>query len=164
MRLVRRPHTTPTCHWRRSATTAQTRGRQHTKTRPIRGCTPPSSVEYGRWHDPCPPPFQPWAVARYSDASVQAVSGTAQADIASLSDAEYAIPSFRGPTCSARTRYSSAVDGEVAFGVALDGPTPHEGILALQRGEDVKGGKSSSRVLGRDGVSCTVCVGCASRD
>jgi len=27
---------------------------------------------------------------------------------------------------------------EVAFGVALDGPTPHEGILALQRGEDVK--------------------------
>jgi len=67
----------------------------------------------------------------------QAVSGTAQADTASPSDAEYAIPSFRGPTCSARTRYSSTVGEEVAFGVALDGPTPYEGILALQRGEDV---------------------------
>ncbi|WP_458188201.1 hypothetical protein [Haladaptatus sp. NG-WS-4] len=34
-------------------------GRQHTKTRPVRGCTPSSSAEYGRWHDPCPPTFQP---------------------------------------------------------------------------------------------------------
>ena len=96
LRFDRRPHSTPTRHWRRSATTAQTRGRQHTKTRPVRGCTPPVVVEYGRWHDPCPPTFQPWVVARYSDVSVQAVSGTAQADTASLSDAEHACPSLEG--------------------------------------------------------------------
>jgi hypothetical protein len=58
---------------------------------------PFSSAEYGRWHDPCPPTVHRWVVARYSDALVQAVSGTAQADTASFfSDAEYAMPPPEG--------------------------------------------------------------------
>ena len=39
-----------------------------------------------------------------------------------LVNAEYTIPSLRGPTRSARTQYTPAGE-EVAFEVALDGPT-----------------------------------------
>ena len=39
-----------------------------------------------------------------------------------LVNAEYTVPSLRGPTCSARTQYTPAGE-EVAFEVALDGPT-----------------------------------------
>ena len=39
-----------------------------------------------------------------------------------LVNAEYTIPSLRGPTCSARTQYPPPGE-EVAFEVALDGPT-----------------------------------------
>lgn len=89
LRFLRRPHSTPPRQWRRSTTTAEKTGRQRPKTRSVCGCTLPSWAEDCRWHDPCPPTFQPEVVARYSDA-------------------EYLIPSFRGPRCSARTRHSHA--------------------------------------------------------
>ena len=89
-RFVRRPRRTRNSAGIRRQRLCTRGGDGSPKTRPVRGCTSPSSAEYGRWHDPCPPAFQPLAVARYSDASVRyAVSGAAQADTASISDTEY---------------------------------------------------------------------------
>ena len=94
-------------------------------------------------------------VARYSDASVQAVSGTAQADTASLSDAEYAIPSLEGRRVAHESgtlhwegKLPSGADGTARRGSGdlrssvitkrlRRFERSHEGILALQRGEDV---------------------------
>lgn len=65
-------------------------GGQYTKTCPIRGCTPPSSVEYGRWPTYVCPLFKGGWLPGIRMLRGEAVSGTAQADIASTSDAEYA--------------------------------------------------------------------------
>ena len=102
--------------------------------------TPPSSVESGRWHDPCRSRRNDGAEHTRSDGRPLLRLGDRacvepQAGESALRRTGVVT---RPPPRRGAREPGTPFGEEVAFRGRWTGPMPHEGILALQRGEDVK--------------------------
>ena len=117
------------------ATAHQNLPRSRLSTRPR-----PVAVESGRWHGPCRPRRKDGGEHIRSDGRPCCGRATGRVWSHKRGSPQRTGVVTRPPPRRGAHEPGTPSGEEVTAGVASDGPTPHAGILALQRGEDVKRG------------------------